>query len=194
MSDTLDPPFLSPARHRLPALRGIEPPAAGHGDSIEPAAFRLAMRNLAGAVSIVTAGRPGTRSGLVATSVTGLSAEPATLLVCVNQNASTFPLIRDTGAFAVNVLAADQQAIAERFSGRFGHAGEERYAELGWSSLATGAPVLDAALLALDCEVEDIIPRHSHGIVIGRIREVQAGDQRAGLLYWRTQYRALHEE
>jgi flavin reductase (DIM6/NTAB) family NADH-FMN oxidoreductase RutF len=142
-------------------------------------------------VSVVTASDGTQRSGLVATSVTGLAAEPATLLVCVNQASSTFPLIRTAGAFAVNVLAAEQQDLAERFSGRLGHKGEDRYAGARWATLDTGAPVLADALVVLDCEVEDIIPRHSHGIVIGRIRATAGRPGHASLLYWQGGYRAL---
>lgn len=161
------------------------------GRSIAPAEFRAAMRHLAGAVSVITASHGQQRSGLVATSVTGLSAEPATLLVCLNQGSSTFPLIRDAGAFAVNVLPAGHRDLAERFSGRFGHKGEERYGDASWSTLETGAPVLDDALVSLDCEVEEIVARHSHGIVIGRIRATAARPTDAGLLYWQGGYRAL---
>ena len=162
--------------------------------SIPPAAFRAALRQLAGAVSVITARHGQERRGLVATSVTGLSAEPATLLVCVNQSSSTFPLIRAAGGFAVNVLPAHRRDLAERFSGRHGHKGEERYGEDRWSSLETGAPVLADALVALDCEVEEIIARHSHGIIIGRIRATTSLPGEAGLLYWRGGYRELRSD
>ncbi len=161
---------------------------------ISSAEFRAALRHLAGAVSVITARHGAQRSGLVATSVTGLSADPATLLVCVNQSSSTYPLIRDAGAFAVNVLPADRQDLAERFSGRHGHRGDERYESALWSTLETGAPILADALVGLDCEVEDIVPRHSHGIVIGRVRATASQPAQAGLLYWRGGYRALASE
>src|SRR3954454_6489279 len=68
--------------------------------------FRSAMRELAGGISVVTAGSPTERTGLTASSVTALSAEPPALLVCVNRSSSTFPVIERRGAFAVNVLSA----------------------------------------------------------------------------------------
>jgi flavin reductase (DIM6/NTAB) family NADH-FMN oxidoreductase RutF len=159
--------------------------------AISSTEFRAALRQLAGAVSVITARHGEQRSGLVATSVTGLSADPATLLVCVNQGSSTFPLIRDAGVFAVNVLPARHQDLAERFSGRHGHKGDARYEGVRWSTLETGAPILSDALVALDCEVEEIVPRHSHGIVIGRIRATATRPGEASLLYWQGGYRAL---
>ncbi|MFO1149039.1 MAG: flavin reductase family protein [Alsobacter sp.] len=168
----------------------LERPAAGAA-AVSPLEFRTALRQLAGGVSVITARHGDQRSGLVATSVTGLSADPATLLVCVNQSSSTFPLISHAGAFAVNVLPAARQDLAERFSGRHGHKGDERYEGARWSALATGAPVLTDALVALDCEVEEIVARHSHGIVIGRIVATAGRDGEAGLLYWKGAYRSL---
>ena len=50
---------------------------------------------------------------------------------------------------------------------------------------------LVGALAALDCEVEDLIERHSHAIVIGRVREIRLGSNDAALLYWRGDYERL---
>jgi flavin reductase (DIM6/NTAB) family NADH-FMN oxidoreductase RutF len=167
----------------------VQPPPDGPGHPIAAPAFRQAMRNLPGGVSVITAGRVGGRSGLTATSVTSLAAEPATLLVCVNRTSSTFPLIEQEGRFGVNVLAADHADVADRFSGRGGIKGEARYEQASWTTLATGAPLLADALAALDCEVEEVILRHSHGIILGRVRAVSVREDGEGLVYWRGGYR-----
>jgi flavin reductase (DIM6/NTAB) family NADH-FMN oxidoreductase RutF len=164
---------------------------AGAQRALEAAAFRAAMRHLPGGVSIITAGRPGERSGLVATSVSSLSAEPPALIVSINLASSTLPLIRREGAFGVNVLAPSHVDIADRFSGRHGHTGEERYAGAAWTRLVTGAPLLEDALVALDCEVEEILPRHSHAIVLGRVRAATPPRDGDGLVYWKSGYRGL---
>src|SRR5262245_36013541 len=76
---------------------------------IQSDAFKSVMRNVAGAVSIVTASHVGLRAGLTATSLTALSAEPPTVIVCVNRAASAWPTIEAAGHFAINVLAARHQ-------------------------------------------------------------------------------------
>ncbi|TIT82273.1 MAG: hypothetical protein E5W45_02130, partial [Mesorhizobium sp.] len=53
--------------------------------------------------------------------------------------------------FCVNVLLADQMAIAERFAGRGGLKGSARYEGASWSALATGALALEDSLAAVDC-------------------------------------------
>lgn len=87
-------------------------------DNTSAQAFRAAMRHLAGGVSVITTGSGAERNGLTATSVSSLSAEPPTLIVCINRQASAWPLIARHRAFGVNVLGSDQIEIGERFSGR----------------------------------------------------------------------------
>ncbi|KRE06906.1 hypothetical protein ASE63_23410 [Bosea sp. Root381] len=160
---------------------------------IQADAFKAVMRNVAGAVSIVTASHGGLRAGLTATSLTALSAEPPTVIVCVNRAASAWPTIDGAGHFAINVLAARHQAIADRFAGRGGFKGEARFGEGDWGCLVTGAPTLDGALAVLDCETDEAIERHSHTILIGRIKAIRHAQDAGALLYWRGVYGKLDE-
>lgn len=163
-------------------------------DDIEVDAFRTVMRNVAGAVSIVTAAHGGIRAGLTATSLTALSAEPPTVIVCVNKTASAWPTIEAARHFAINVLAARHRPIADRFAGRGGFKGEARFGEGRWGRLVTGAPTLDGALAVLDCETEEALERHSHTILIGRIKAIRHAQDEGALLYWRGVYGQLDDE
>ena len=156
--------------------------------------FRQAMRSFAGNVSVITVGEGEERSGLVATSTVSLSVEPATMLVCVNRNASSWPLFARYRHFGVNALRPDQQAIAERFSGKGGVKGAQRYALGRWSTGETGAPLLQDAAVAIDCKIEDMIEWTTHSILIGRVRSVAIGDASAALVYWQGDYRPLIAE
>jgi flavin reductase (DIM6/NTAB) family NADH-FMN oxidoreductase RutF len=136
--------------------------------AVSSADFRGAMRHLTGGVSVITAGRGKDITGMTVTSVTSLAVDPPTLLVSINRDASSFPLIRRYGAFGVNILAADQLDVAERFAGKGGLKGADRFAGSQWVTAVSGVPLLVGALSAVDCEVEEIVERHSHGIVIAR--------------------------
>lgn len=153
-----------------------------------PEAYRRAMRSFAGNVSVITVGLGEDRSGLVATSTVSLSVEPAMMLVCVNRNASSWKLFERYKHFGVNALRPDQQAIAERFSGKGGFKGSERYAIGDWRAGPTGASMLKGAAVALDCAIEDMIERETHSILIGRVTEVEIGDAGAALVYWQGNY------
>ncbi|MGY8638676.1 flavin reductase family protein [Bradyrhizobium sp. 14AA] len=161
---------------------------------VSSADFRGAMRHLTGGVSVITAGRGRDITGMTVTSVTSLSVDPPTLLVSINRDASSFPLIRRYGAFGVNILNADQLDVAERFAGKGGLKGADRFAGAQWVTSVSGVPLLVGALSAVDCEVEEIVERHSHGIVIGRVRDVRNSTRNAALAYWHGQYVAVDQD
>jgi flavin reductase (DIM6/NTAB) family NADH-FMN oxidoreductase RutF len=156
--------------------------------------FRGAMRQLTGGVSVITAGRGRDISGMTVTSVSSLSVEPATLIVSINREASSWPLVKRYGFFGVNILTSDQIDIAERFTGKGGLKGADRFAGTEWTTRASGVPLLAGALAAIDCEVEDIVERHSHAIVIGRVLDLQLSPRTAALAYWQGQYVAIDRD
>ena len=161
---------------------------------ISSADFRGAMRHLTGGVSVITAGRGKDITGMTVTSVTSLSVDPPTLLVSINRDASSFPLIRRYGAFGVNILNADQLDVAERFAGKGGLKGADRFAGAQWVTSVSGVPLLVGALSAVDCEVEEIVERHSHAIVIGRVRDIRSSTRTAALAYWHGRYVAVDQD
>ena len=156
--------------------------------------FRGAMRQLTGGVSVITAGRGKDISGMTVTSVSSLSVEPAALIVSINREASSWPLVKRHGFFGVNILTSDQIDVAERFTGKGGLKGAARFAGAEWVTRASGVPLLVGALAAIDCEVEDVIERHSHAIVIGRVLDLQLSTRTAALAYWQGQYVAIDRD
>ena len=155
--------------------------------------FRGAMRHLAGGVSVITVGRAKDITGMTVTSVSSLSVEPATLIVSINRESSSWPLLQRHGFFGVNILTSDQLEIAERFAGKGGLKGADRFAGAQWTTRASGVPLLVGALAAIDCEVEHIVERHSHAIVIGRVLDLQLSSRTAALAYWQGQYVAIDQ-
>jgi flavin reductase (DIM6/NTAB) family NADH-FMN oxidoreductase RutF len=156
--------------------------------------FRGAMRHLAGGVSVITAGRGRDISGMTVTSVSSLSVDPPTLIVSINREASSWPLVKRYGFFGVNILTSDQIDIAERFTGKGGLKGAARFAGADWTTRASGVPLLVGALAAIDCEVEEIVERHSHAIVIGRVLDVAVSARTAALAYWQGRYVAIDQD
>lgn len=156
--------------------------------------FRNAMRRLAGGVSVITAGRGSDISGMTVTSVSSLSVDPPALIVSINREASSFPLVQRYGAFGVNMLTSDQLDIAERFTGKGGLKGADRFIGSQWTTRVSGVPLLTGALAAIDCEVEEIVERHSHALVIGRVLDVTITARNAALAYWQGQYVAIDQD
>ncbi len=134
--------------------------------------FRTGMRRLAGHVCIIsTTGRNGERAGLTATAVSSVSAEPPTLLICVNRRNSSHAAIREAGIFVVNVLALEDQGLANRFAGNI--VGEGRFSEGVWTTLETGAPVLESSLVSFDCRIAQAVEVGTHGVLFGAIEAIR---------------------
>ncbi|MBS0241445.1 MAG: flavin reductase family protein [Proteobacteria bacterium] len=149
--------------------------------------FKNLMRHQAGAVTIITVGKPGNRTGLTATAMCSLSDTPPTVLICVNRNASAHAPIRDVKCFAVNLLAQEHFDLAKRFSTKLVE-GEARFEEEAWETLATGAPALKGSLATLDCELVDEHEFQTHSIFIGRVRDGRFREDAQPLLYFRGDF------
>jgi len=157
----------------------------------DEAAFKLSMRHLAGAVSVITTGRGEQRTGFTATSVSSFSMEPPAMIVCVNRTSSSWQVLQQHQGFCINVLAHDQLHVADRFAGRGGVRGAARYEGASWQELVTGALALTDALAVIDCELDEAIERHSHAILIGRVRAIRTRETAEPLLYWHGAYRHI---
>ena len=144
-------------------------------------AFKLAMRRLAATVTIVTAGRDGQRFGIAATAVTSVTADPPTLLVCVNQGGSIHDIIAESGRYCVNILGTRHARLVNPFGGLV--RGEARFGHGDWSLGADGVPYLDDAQASLFCAVRQTVAYGSHSIFIGEVQLVRLSDDIAPLLY-----------
>ena len=107
--------------------------------------------------------------------------------------AGAHDIILQSKVFCVNILAADQQDVAVRFSGGSDIRGSERFVGHAWGRLETGAPVLEHALAVLDCELIESHRSTTHTIFIGRVVDGATRSQARPLLYFRGDYWNLGE-
>ena len=149
------------------------------------APFKLGMRTLASSVTVIAVqGLDGASAGLTATAVCSLSAEPPTLLVCVNRKAGIAAALRKGAEFSVNVLAAGQTDIAEAFGGRKAVRGGAKFAFGSWSRSEHDVPILAGARASFECRVAEVMDHGTHHIVIGHVGDVHlAQTPSRGLVY-----------
>jgi flavin reductase (DIM6/NTAB) family NADH-FMN oxidoreductase RutF len=155
--------------------------------------FKQGMRRLAAGVNVVTVFEEGYAQGLTATAVCSLSAEPPHLLVCVNSSASAHDAIHRAGAFGLNVLCREQEEIARRFAGMDGCERTRRFDIGHWTTLATGAPLLDNALATFDCLVVREIAASTHTIFIGRVLAVRTAGDGVPLIFHDSRFTSAAE-
>jgi flavin reductase (DIM6/NTAB) family NADH-FMN oxidoreductase RutF len=118
------------------------------------------MGQFATGVTIVTAPGP---AGLTTNAFASLSLDPMLVLVCLDHGSRTLAAVRDHERLAVNVLAASQDELAVRFSGKASHA--EKFQDVAWREEA-GVPVLDGAVAWVAGPVQELVSGGDHLIAI----------------------------
>jgi flavin reductase (DIM6/NTAB) family NADH-FMN oxidoreductase RutF len=147
--------------------------------------FRAAMRRFPTGVTVVTTIVDGAPKGFTANAFASVSADPPMVLVCVNRQARSHPLISAAGHFCVNILRLEQQAIAESFAA---HGGDDPFATLAIERATTGSPVIAEALGFLDCELAEEHSAGTHTIFLGNVLACGARDG-SPLGYFNATYR-----
>jgi flavin reductase (DIM6/NTAB) family NADH-FMN oxidoreductase RutF len=163
--------------------------------------FTAALRYVPSAVCIVTTYVDTRPWGLTVSAFASVSAEPPTILVCVNRRTRTCSSIETSGAFGVSFLSVEQCHIAEAGSApgvpKFleahtsdAHSGysedyglsigsieSETARQYYWSSSDAASPAVYGAYLHLHCSLDRVVDGGTHAIVIGRVESI---DDRGG--------------
>jgi flavin reductase (DIM6/NTAB) family NADH-FMN oxidoreductase RutF len=131
-------------------------------------AFKAAMRRFATGVTIVTTAHEGSIHGFTVNAFASVTADPPTVLVCVNKTARAHPIIAESGSFCVNILGLEQRPVAEIFTTADP---KDRFEAIAHRAGPSGSPILDGVLAYVDCAVEEEITAGTHTIFIGRVLE-----------------------
>jgi flavin reductase (DIM6/NTAB) family NADH-FMN oxidoreductase RutF len=131
------------------------------------------LRRHPSGVSVVTVNAGGQRVGLTVATLVSLSLEPPLVGVGVARDAALHELLREAGSFAVSLLAADQQHVAEHFARGVPPIGM-------WRGIAAvdgelGAPLLDGALGWLECRLANELGAGTHTFFVGEVVRAETG-------------------
>ncbi|MEP6587184.1 MAG: flavin reductase family protein [Polaromonas sp.] len=142
--------------------------------SFSPKEFRASLAMFATGVTIVTARTPaGDLVGLTANSFNSVSLNPPLVLWSLSQAASSMAALSTGSHYAINILAADQKALAERFASRR----EDRWLDVPFTEGVCGAPLLTGAAATFECFNRSRYEEGDHVIFVG---EVERCGHRAG--------------
>ena len=164
------------------------PTAESNHKLIDAKLFWRALGQRAIGSTIVTARSEQGPAGFLGLSASHVSADPPLMLVSIDKRTSALATVLAARHFAVNFLPSDANAIADLFGGKGELKGAQRFEMGSWKTLTTGAPVLENALGAMDCKLEETIERHGICIVIGRVVDVLIGAGGSPLVHFRGGY------
>ena len=147
------------------------------------------MRRLPHGVAVLTVDAAGERLGLTIDSLVSLSLEPPLVGVAVSRQAAMHELVRDAAGFALSLLAAGQEEVAQHFA-----RGVPPIAH--WHGIATrpgalGAPLLEGALGWIECSVAAEHPAGDHTLFVGEVLAVEVGTAVPALVHVGGGYRSL---
>lgn len=174
---------IAPASHPQPAGTALA------ATSPERAEYRNAMARLGAAVNIITTDGPAGRAGFTASAVCSVTDDPPTLLICLNRNASVYPVFQANGTLCVNVLGAGQQQLSNLFGGKTPM--DERFAAAQWHASRSGVPVLAEAAATFECRVVGRTAVGTHDVLFCEVEMVRVGSAAHGLVYFDRRYHDL---
>jgi len=152
--------------------------------NIDPLLLRVALGQYATGVAVVTAadadGRP---VGLTVNSFASVSLDPPLVLWSLGRNSACLPAFKACSHFAVNVLAAEQVELSNRFAA----AALDKFAHLEWTPGLGGAPLLAGCCARFECHNQTHHPGGDHLIFIGRVERF-AREERPPLVFHGGRY------
>jgi flavin reductase (DIM6/NTAB) family NADH-FMN oxidoreductase RutF len=150
---------------------------------VEASEMRRVMGHFASGVTIVTGDTGGVPVGFACQSFTSVSLDPPLVLFCPAHTSTTWPLIRTSGSFSVNVLAEDQTDMCRQFA----TSGGDKFAGLVWHETQWG-PSLDGVLATVHCDIEQVHRTGDHDVVIGRVRKLVTHREVGPLVFFKGQF------
>lgn len=151
---------------------------------MEDRLFRNAMGKFATGVTVITTKVGEETHGMTANAFMSVSLNPKLIVVSIDARASMLPKIHESGTFAVNILAEDQQYLSQHFAGK-----REEGVDIPFTQLE-GYPVLDGVVAQIVCDVKTSYVEGDHTLFIGHVKAVHI-EARQPLLFYNGKYELL---
>lgn len=150
-----------------------------------PERMRHVLGHFATGVTVVTGlDSEGGPVGFACQSFTSVSLEPPLVLFCADHRGRSWPRMRDSGIFCVNILRYAQQDMVDRFGSRTG----ARFEGLDWHPSPSGAPALPDVLARVHCDIDNVHVTGDHDVVVGRVADLELVQPGRPLLFYRGRF------
>ncbi len=160
--------------------------------AVDPLAYRQAAGRLPTGILVVATTLDGTDHAMTVSAFSSVSLDPLLVLFCAEKIARFHDTVLEAGFWSVSVLGEDSEKISRWLATR----GRPLDGQLDGidhhAGPVTGAPVLDAALSALECRTAAVYDGGDHSIIVGEVVGVSnSADARGPLIHHQGQYRSL---
>lgn len=155
---------------------------------VDTQGFRRALGSFATGVTIVTtrcAG--GSMQGLTANSFNSVSLDPPLVLVSLARGLGCFEHFKSCPTFAINILAADQRDLSNRFASR----GLDKWRTVDFDQGVLGVPLIKPRLAVFECRSYARYDGGDHEILLGEVIRFEVDDTARPLIYFRGNYNEI---
>ncbi len=164
---------------------GVEGPVAPRED------FLAALRSVPEPVTVVASDGPAGPGAVTVSAFSSVSADPPTILICLQSQGSAASAIIENERFTVNFLSDEDRALAEICAGHGDADHAARLAYPGWLRGVDGMPHWGRAIAMLSCRLHETVEIGSHRVLVARVTAAGPGAADAPLLYRERGYHGL---
>jgi flavin reductase (NADH) len=150
--------------------------------------FIAGMRRIAYPVCILSACVNGKKLAITVSSVTSVSIEPPTLLVCINNASSMAKAVCKESRLNVNFLNATQRTLSDICADKT--KADMRFSSNEWLYDSSGTPYIDQCEMVAFCEVDNIVIQSTHTVAFLTVTKANVSQisQSAPLIYHNGSY------
>lgn len=152
--------------------------------TVDRQVMRMVLGYFVSGIVVVTGADADGPSGFTCQSFASLSLDPPLVMFSPSLTSVSWPRIRTSGSFCINVLASEHA----NYSNTFARSGGDKFAGVSWAPAPSGSPILDGVSAWIDCTLDNEYPGGDHTIVIGRVLDLGADPEQLPLLYYRGSY------
>jgi 3-hydroxy-9,10-secoandrosta-1,3,5(10)-triene-9,17-dione monooxygenase reductase component len=143
--------------------------------------YRRVLGHVPTSVAVVTANARSGPAGMTVGSFTSVSLDPPLIAFFVDRSSRTWPRLYEASCFGVNILGYGQSTLCQAFSRR----SEDRFLGVDWSASARGVPLLDDAIVTLECTRFKVDLIGDHYQVVGRVEAMELRATEPPLIFLR---------
>ncbi len=156
--------------------------------------FLAALRQVPEPVTVVATDGPAGPGAVTVTAFSSVSADPPTVVICLQSQGSAASAVIDNGRFTVNFLGDADRTLAEVCAGHGGADHAARLADPGWFLGADALPHWRNAVAYLTCRLIEAVEIGSHRVLVARVVAAAEGPSEEALLYRARAYHRVGDK
>lgn len=157
---------------------------------IDSTLYRKVLGRFPSGITVITSMAESGPVGFTCQSFSALSIDPPLVMACVARTSTSWPLIRETQRFCINILADHHHDVSNAFA----RSGGDKFTVVDWHTATSDLPRISESVAWIECSLEAEVDGGDHTIIIGRVHTLEHREDARPLLYFGGAYARLAHE